>query len=381
VPVCSRADCAFAGVNQPAEAFYRLRGGRHTHCKACHRKVSAAHYYAKDGRPSAYKPKGPRRATQNDPPLGVPARPADDFEIDLFAGEAARTAEDVVSDVIAQVSGGTRDHETNHGHESTPESNASVRRLLILADFHVPLHDRLLWSALLKFVPDFRPHEVHLLGDFLDMLSVNPHGTPADFARFVDEVAAGKSAIRELQAVAPSADYWWHEGNHEAWLSSFLARHAPSLVGSTDLPKAIDMPGLGVRWVPERLQPTWRGLLGLAHGHTELRTTIPPIYHTRKWAERRGRPGHVLVYGHVHHEQSFAIPHGDGRIRAMSIPCGRVIPPHPSTGWTRGDATAASWEQGFAVAFLSEHRVDVYPVRFRAGGVQWNGKLYVGDGG
>lgn len=249
-------------------------------------------------------------------------------------------------------------------------ASSRMRTLVVLSDVHVPEHDRRVWATSMDLLKDIKPHEVVLLGDFLEMASVSMHGG-AELERLTDDFMAGKQALKEIrEAVGADCRITYLEGNHESRLSRYLAAKAPSLVESLSCEMGLGLKEMDVEWVPEGKQPVSRGDLDLTHGHQDLRER-PSKHHSSKMAEVYGRPGRTVLYGHTHKPQTFTRPAVGGYVTAVGMGCARTLTP----GWLHG--AQAGWVHQIAVVYITPAgRVTIYPITFHHGQAVWNGTLY-----
>lgn len=242
--------------------------------------------------------------------------------------------------------------------------------LLVLSDMHFPEHDRAVWSTVKELIPDIRPSEVVLLGDFLEMGSVSQHGG-GDLEKLTEDFDAGKQALKELrELVGGDCRITYLEGNHESRLTRFIMAKAPSLKDSLSYEIGLELKALDIDWVPEHKQPIHRGDLDLTHGHQDLRER-PSKYHGGKMADVYGRPGRTVLYGHTHKPQVYTRPTVGGYATAVGMGCGRTLSP----GWLHG--AQAGWVHQIAVVYMTEAgRPHIYPITFQHGQTAWNGKFY-----
>lgn len=116
------------------------------------------------------------------------------------------------------------------------------QRVAIFSDVHVPFHDEKSLALVRKIIDYLRPERVILNGDFMDCykLSVFDH-SPERLLTFEDEVKAGHKELRRIEAVCPSAQRYYLEGNHEYRLSKYLMSKAPELWPYVNWPKLLEL--------------------------------------------------------------------------------------------------------------------------------------------
>src|ERR1035437_9277437 len=69
------------------------------------------------------------------------------------------------------------------------------QKIVLLFDPHIPEHDRKLWYALLAFLRDFRPDEIIIGGDFLELVSCSMHSWSEGQTQFEQDMKAGRIAL------------------------------------------------------------------------------------------------------------------------------------------------------------------------------------------
>lgn len=178
-------------------------------------------------------------------------------------------------------------------------------RAIILPDIHYPLHDESSWQAVLKFIPWFKPDEIVLLGDALEMQSIDhwkaEKGNTKYFEgkRLLKEYAGFIQEILEpLEQAAPKAKRVYLGGNHEEWAYQMVDRQ-PQLEGFIEPEIAMKLDERGWQWIPYLVKQSGRmipgmykiGKLTLTHGQ------YTNIYHANKMAQSYDRS---VAYGHTH---------------------------------------------------------------------------------
>lgn len=247
-------------------------------------------------------------------------------------------------------------------------SRARLETVIVLADAHVPEHDRPAWRAALALVRRVRPTVIVLAGDFLELRSCSMHGDAFGDA-FDRDVAAGREALRDVVAAGRGARIVYLEGNHESRLTRYLTRSAPPMRDSLSLRAALQLDELGIAWVGEQQQPWRLGRLRVTHGHQCLGEGGGARYHAARMADREGESGCAVVYGHTHKPQTITRI-GREVARAVGLGCLRTLDPR----WLHG--APAGWEHGVAVAYVLPSGVaHVQPVEIRHGVAVWDGEL------
>jgi hypothetical protein len=110
----------------------------------------------------------------------------------------------------------------------------ALEKHIFISDFQIPDHDERSLEAVYKFITDFKPDKVHLVGDLLNFTSVGKYlKDPYYEVDLQDEIAIGRKVIGRLEKIArranPKSKISWYAGNHEYRVESYLGRVAPEL--------------------------------------------------------------------------------------------------------------------------------------------------------
>ena len=182
-----------------------------------------------------------------------------------------------------------------------------MRRFVSLYDLHygyerkrgriVPMHDEKALRIVLKFVQDFKPHEVILGGDILDCGAIAHHNDrkpgKIEGLRLITDAQELRSTLLEPLEALRGTKLVYLIGNHEDWLSQLVDLH-PGLEGIVGLEQLLK---LGPRWKVVHQGGKYRlGKMVFRHGDT-----ISGGEHTAKAAviasERSVRFGHNHTWG------------------------------------------------------------------------------------
>lgn len=318
----------------------------HKKCGRCERRVVAANRRARLA--SGLAVSGPQGKTTFRP---APTDPVDAIEI----------VEDSPPD-RPRVESGTK-------VPALPDQSGPLRTILIVSDPHWPAVDALTESCWLQVAADLRPAEIHVLGDLGEWVCLSRHGD-GHLGSWTAESSAVLAGLLRLRAASPSSALVCYQGNHDKDPGRVLP---PQFAGSLDIPTALGLADLGIRWIDRKAQPHRIGKLLLSHGDSLFFGGRPPLHHARGATERDVGPGDTLVYGHTHRPQTFVRGHRDGNMTAIGLGCGRDLYA------AYNDDRVTGWENGFAVAYVrASGECDAYPVRVRFGACAFGGKLYVG---
>jgi hypothetical protein len=199
-----------------------------------------------------------------------------------------------------------------------------VRTTVVLADLHDPYVHRVDLGCAEGIIREVQPQRVVLNGDIMEMeaLSRHPKSRP-DLSRLAAEFYSANILLDGLQDCAPSAEWLYLEGNHEARAPRY-ACELGQLDGLLDVPVGLyiapraeyhrDTGQLrGMRWIPLSMQPFVMGEVAYLHGVFESK------HHAQANAESLA-PRHgaqVTISGHMH---GFQAAESAAGFRAYACP-------------------------------------------------------------
>jgi hypothetical protein len=208
-------------------------------------------------------------------------------------------------------------------------SCSGERRIVLLPDIHHPHHNVSAWRAVLQFIEWFQPHEVNLLGDAMNMDSVDHWMRDKGNARALEgkRIIAGydwfdQDVLQAVEKVAPQAHKVYMGGNHEDWINIVVDKD-PALEGLVEPELVLRLKERGWEWIPYKVKKgnsVTRGLkcygkLVAFHGQYSNK------YHAAKTAEMFSKS---CAYGHTHDIQLYTKVTVDdyrGYHTAQSIGC------------------------------------------------------------
>ena len=181
-----------------------------------------------------------------------------------------------------------------------------VRRIGVVPDMHVPLHDPHAVGAALNYMKDQHFDEVIQLGDFLDVNSISAHnkGKPklVEGERLAGEFRAGRKVLDELlqatRTVNFSSKFTMLVGNHEYRIERFVEEH-PALDGMLDVSA-----GLGLKKRNVNLVASYPKGEVYRLGHAYFTHGLYTGTHSAK--THVDRFGVNIFHGHVHSLQAFS---------------------------------------------------------------------------
>jgi len=241
-------------------------------------------------------------------------------------------------------------------------------RIIALPDIHVPFNIPL--RPVWKFVHDFRPDVVVLLGDVHDFTAAS-HWISNQSGAFEKESIKEsydqltKVVLDPLRAAAPRAIVKYLRGNHEDWLDQVIALNKNGR-GYWEIENNVDLRNYHIEMFPVNFG--WEPCENLVYTHG----VYTGIYHARQMVQAYHNS---VLYGHVHDVQSFvqvSPVHTDKFYKASSIGCLSTTNPHYLKNRPNRHVN------GFNFAYINERTgaFNDFQVIIVKGGFWANGKYY-----
>jgi len=240
--------------------------------------------------------------------------------------------------------------------------NNNLERHLFIPDIQIPDHNPEALSVLLKFIPDFKPHTVHILGDFLNFTKASTFIEIGGYdVSLAEEVEEAKEILNQIVLTSrqdnPKARICWYEGNHELRLQKFLAREGNILTSLQDkegnqlisVPAIFGLKDLGVDWIPY-YETNKLDSIEVEHGDV---VRVKAGFTAQAMLEKRGKSG---FSGHSH--RLALVTRSQGDTVRFWVECGSLCNLHPTPIYTR----KPDWINGFAVGIFDKKQDIMHPI-------------------
>lgn len=130
-------------------------------------------------------------------------------------------------------------------------------RNLIISDIHVPDQHVKALELVYKFIKEYKPTTLHILGDFLNFPTLSTYPQDPDYhIRLSEEINEGHMILKKFRKLLPSEEILWYEGNHENRLQKYLARNAVQLASLeiegervVSIPHLLNLRELQIRYI------------------------------------------------------------------------------------------------------------------------------------
>ncbi len=222
---------------------------------------------------------------------------------------------------------------------------------LVLADTHIPFHDRRTIELAIGLAKKEKVNGVLLNGDILDSHELSDFDKTPNDPRYPDEIQKGREFLEYLRYQLPKVRFVFRDGNHEERLFRYLCRRAPALFGLDvlTLPSLLHFDEFGVEYVTDK-RVIRLGRLNVIHGH-EYRPAVQVPVNPARGIFLRAQS--VVLVGHWHQTSEHHQPTIAGKPQgAWSTGCACGLAPlySPLNKWNNGFAIVRIWGDGdFAV--------------------------------
>jgi hypothetical protein len=206
---------------------------------------------------------------------------------------------------------------------------------LVLTDTHVPYQDEAALQVIRGLVSDVRPRVILHLGDLLDCFTISRFTKDrSHILNLQDEIDAARCILHQFSQLAPDADKYLLEGNHEARLDELLNTlpgTAKELMALRDIRAAATWPSLlrtdeiGWEFVPVKGQAHRAILPRIIAKHGNVVRKHSGMSGKGEW-EKYGKSG---LSGHVHRLGQFYARDHNGNHTWTECGCTcRLDPPY-----------------------------------------------------
>lgn len=248
---------------------------------------------------------------------------------------------------------------------------------LFVSDFHIPDHNKGALKSLLKFIPDFAPDHIHILGDFLNFTKASDYLVVGACPSLWEEIKEGRAILYDLVTLSRKAnkdvEIEWYCGNHSFRLEKYLASGDNVLTDIEEedgellvsIPHIFNLKKLRVKWIPYYKSKSI-GPMILEHGMT---ARSKAGYTAQAQIDKYGRSG---ASGHTHKLSLVAKRQYDQPKFWMEVGC--MCNPDPTPQWVKNP----DFVNGFGVGIYDpeEKILHPFPILMQENQFYWNGKLY-----
>jgi len=228
------------------------------------------------------------------------------------------------------------------------------KKAVCLSDQHLPFEDKKANQLVFKFLSDFKPDTIYLLGDLIDFWQISKFLiTPQRKLDLQKDIDKAKVYLTQLRDLCPNADISLHYGNHLDRLRKYIWVNAKALhdLRSLDLDFMLGTDTLKIRTIKEAQGYEKVGYLCLTHG------TV--VSQDSAMTARRNlqKYGLSVICGHTHRLGSTYKTDLRGMIGAWENGC--LCDLKLVRQWGN---ELANWQTGFSILFFTDHRFQVQQI-------------------
>ena len=150
------------------------------------------------------------------------------------------------------------------------EIPTTCHKILLIADLHIPYHDRDAVDIAIQYGIDAKCDTVILNGDIMDCYALSKYIKDPRCRDMAAENEATRHFLMALRQNAfPDAKIIYKEGNHEDRLPRYGQSVAPELYVADmikTVDEALELDRIGIKWVSGKI-PMYLNQLNIMHGH------------------------------------------------------------------------------------------------------------------
>jgi hypothetical protein len=249
-------------------------------------------------------------------------------------------------------------------------------RSVVYGDVHFPHQDQAALEILYAVIKDVRPDIIVNLGDTADCYTISAYDKdPQNIHGLQDEIDLVRAHLHQVAQLAPQAQRYYLEGNHEDRLrrliwtlpgtASELARLRAFQQAMT-WPNLLDLDEIGWTWVESAGQTHHKILPRIITKHGDIVRRWSGMSAKGEW-ERYGQSG---ISGHVHRMGRFYTSDRNGAHTWVEAGCLCDTDPR----YTRDP----NWQNGLVVVEHSadRQRFEMHLVYVQDGRALWRGQDY-----
>ena len=238
------------------------------------------------------------------------------------------------------------------------------KEILIINDLHIPYHDPITVSLVIKVIKDLQPDYICLNGDVIDFYNISRFSTdPSRRLSLQDDLDLTRCILREIKD-SSNAKIFMCAGNHEDRLRLYLWNKAPELseLRALDIRRQLGLDIFGIDYAPYDSIVKVNDIFKIEHGDSVSKHsgwTAKAMY------EKRGGCG---IVGHSHRFGSHLKTIDDDTQGWYENACLCDLNPEYVKN--------PNWQQGFAVVTFIGKRFFVQQVPIIKHKFVFRGKLY-----
>ena len=230
-----------------------------------------------------------------------------------------------------------------------------VKRVVVLSDLQVPLHDREAIKKVIKFVKDYEPDELFCVGDEADCLAPArwSKGYAAEHSNLQRDLDETTKIMGQFKGALGDKPFHLMRSNHGDRIQRYVEKYAPAFSTLRDLKyeKLLGYRELEITYHNK----LWNFAPGWVMGHGDEGATSRYAGGTAMaLAKKIGMStiiGHTHKQGLLHHHTSF---NGKVTSQLFGFEVGNLMDLKQATYLKGG---SANWQSGFGLLYIDHGKV------------------------
>jgi len=243
-----------------------------------------------------------------------------------------------------------------------------IKKAIVINDQHIPYEDKKANELVFKFILDYKPDIIDIIGDTADFWQISKFDkNPARMGSLQEDIDKTHEYLKILRQIAPDTEIELHAGNHLDRLRKYLWNTAKEIEGlrSMSLPFLLGLDELNINFIPEAEGYRQRGDLILTHGTLVSQDSAMSARRMLK------KSGLSIIMGHTHRGGSVYVTDLLGTRGAWENFC--LCRFDLAKEWRMN---FVNWQQGFSYIYYYPDRFEVHQCPIIKGKFTALGKEY-----
>lgn len=242
----------------------------------------------------------------------------------------------------------------------------NYEKSVFISDLHIPFHDIQAVNITFKFIEEFQPQYLFLVGDLMDFYAISSFDkNPKRILSLQSEIDVCQDVLAKMRNICPDSSIIYIEGNHENRLTRYLWRHPEiSSLKALSLENLLELQKYKIQYKPINTITTFHKFL-IEHGDIIRKHSG---YTAKAEMEKRGISG---LSGHSHRLSTHYLTNMAGDHIWLENGCLCKRNPEYIIG-------IPNWQQGFTIGYFKDkkERFSVEQICITHGKLTYAGKEY-----
>lgn len=238
-------------------------------------------------------------------------------------------------------------------------------RLAFIGDVHCPYQDERAVKMVLKFLKDYKPTHLYLIGDIIDFYGLSRFDKSPDRITVLgEEIDETVELLDRIRKTCPRSKIFFQDGNHEARLDTWKCKH-PEVAALKQLtvPALLELDKFNIKHT--NYAGSWNHAdMSINHGNVVRGKSGASAYGE---LEKRYSSG---ISGHTHRMAAIHTTRGGKQYSWYENGCLCETEPDYCTN--------PDWQQGFHVSSVIDGKTFTTPMPIRDHKMIYSGTVYSG---